>query len=61
MPALCTKLYNSVIEVLLERLQRNGKNGKAISCAAMRKLIHNDFGVIKSGKPFDPNYKRMCK
>ncbi|MSP28062.1 MAG: IS110 family transposase, partial [Methylococcales bacterium] len=34
----------------------NGKNGKAIVCAAMHKLIHLAFGVLKSGKPFDPKY-----
>jgi len=56
MPALCAKRYNPVIQVFWDRLQRNGKNGKAITCAAMRKLIHIAFGVIKSGKPFDPNY-----
>jgi hypothetical protein len=39
-----------------ERLKANGKNGKAIACAAMRKLIHIAFGMLKSGKPFDPNY-----
>jgi transposase len=56
MPALCAKRYNPAIQVFWDRLQRNGKNGKAITCAAMRKLIHIAFGVIKSGKPFDPNY-----
>jgi transposase len=30
--------------------------GKAIACAAMRKLIHIPFGVLKSGLPFDPLY-----
>jgi transposase len=24
--------------------------------AAMRKLIHIAYGVLKSGKPFDPSY-----
>jgi transposase len=56
MPALCAKRHNPVIQAFWDRLQRNGKNGKAITCAAMRKLIHIAFGVIKSGKPFDPNY-----
>ena len=36
------------------RLKANGKNGKAIVCAAMRKLIHLSFAILKSGKPFDP-------
>ena len=56
MPALCAKRHNPIIQVFWDRLKGNGKNGKAIACAAMRKLIHIAFGVIKSGKPFDPNY-----
>jgi hypothetical protein len=39
-----------------QRLKDNGKNGKAIVCAAMRKLIHIAFAILKSGLPFDPNY-----
>jgi len=27
-----------------------------VVCAAMRKLLHLVFGVLKSGMPFDPNY-----
>jgi hypothetical protein len=38
-----------------QRLKANGKNGKAVACAAMRKLIHIAFGVLKAGNPFDPN------
>jgi len=56
MPAMCAWVHNPVIRVFCERLKANGKNGKAIVCAAMRKLIHIAFGVLKSGKPFDPNY-----
>jgi transposase len=54
MPALCAWKHNPVIHDFCERLKANGKNGKAIVCAAMRKLIHIAFGVLKSGKPFDP-------
>ena len=56
MPAMVAWKYNPLIHVFCERLKANGKNGKAILCAAMRKLIHIAFGVLKSGKPFDPNY-----
>lgn len=28
----------------------------AIICAAMRKLIHIAFAILKSGKPFDPHF-----
>ncbi|HLV17299.1 MAG TPA: IS110 family transposase, partial [Pseudomonas sp.] len=31
-----------------------GKSGKQIICAAMRKLLHIAYGVLKSGRPFDP-------
>ena len=54
MPALCAWKHNPLIHDFCERLKANGKNGKAIACAAMRKLIHIAFGVLKSGKPFDP-------
>ena len=56
MPAMVAWQYNPLIRVFCERLKANGKNGKAIVCAAMRKLIHLAFGVLKSGKPFDLNY-----
>lgn len=56
MPALVAWRHNPLIRIFCERLKAKGKNGKAIACAAMRKLIHIAFGVIKSGKPFDPNY-----
>ena len=56
MPALCALRFNPLIRVFCQRLKANGKNGKTIACAAMRKLIHMAFGVLKSGKPFDPNY-----
>ena len=39
-----------------ERLKANGKNDKAVVCAAMRKLIHLAFAILKSGRPFNPNY-----
>jgi len=37
-----------------ERLARSGKPPKRISGAMMRKLLHVAFGVLKSGKKFDP-------
>jgi transposase len=56
MPALCALRFNPLIRTFSERLKANGKNGKAVTCAAMRKLIHIAFGVLKSGKAFNPNY-----
>jgi len=42
---------------MYERLKKNGKNGKVIVCAVMRKLVHIIFGILKSVKPFDPNFR----
>lgn len=56
MPALVAWQHNPAIRIFCERLKANGKNGKAITCAAMRKLIHLAFAILKSGKPFDPNF-----
>ncbi|MVF23630.1 IS110 family transposase, partial [Methylocaldum sp. BRCS4] len=39
-----------------ERLKAQGKNGKLIVGAAMRKLLVLAYGVLKSGRPFDPNH-----
>ena len=56
MPALVAWRHNPPIRTFCERLKANGKNGKAIVCAAMRKLIHLAFAILKSGQPFNPNY-----
>jgi hypothetical protein len=40
-----------------QRLKEKGKNEIVIVCAIMRKLVHVIFGVLKSGKKYDPNHK----
>ena len=57
MPALVSIRYNSLMMAFYQRLKEKGKNGKVIVCAIMRKLVHVIFGVLKSGKKYDPNYK----
>ncbi len=53
MPALVAGKHNPAIRALCERLKAKGKNGKAIVCAAMRKLLCMAYGVLKSGLPYD--------
>jgi transposase len=49
--------FNPVIKRYCEHLrEKKGKAYKVARCAAARKLIHIAFGVIKSGKAFDPTY-----
>ncbi|UPQ83487.1 IS110 family transposase [Pseudomonas knackmussii] len=53
MPAVTALTYNPAITALKKRLEAKGKAGKQIVCAAMRKLLHIAYGVLKSGQPFD--------
>jgi transposase len=57
MPALVSIQCNPLMIVFYNRLKEKGKNGKVIVCAIMRKLVHLIFGILKSGKKYDPNYK----
>lgn len=56
MPALSAKRYNPIIESFCRRLQQRGKRPMEIIGAAMRKLLHIVYGVLKSGKAFDPSF-----
>ncbi|KGR42989.1 IS110 family transposase [Xanthomonas vasicola] len=55
MPALVAMRHNPVVTALKQRLHARGKHGKQIVCAAMRKLLHLAYGVLKSGTAFDPH------
>ena len=39
-------------------LRERGKSKMSVIGAAMRKLIHLAYGVLKTGKPFDPNWTK---
>ncbi|TBU87768.1 IS110 family transposase [Phytopseudomonas dryadis] len=54
LPAVVSMSHNSAIRAMADRLRAKGKSGKQIVCAAMRKLLCIAYGVLKSGKPFNP-------
>jgi transposase len=55
MPALSAMRYNPAVIALVDRLKAQGRlKGKQIVIAAMRKLLVLCFGVLKTGKEFDP-------
>jgi len=56
-PAIVAKRHNPIVRAFCERLSSNGKNKMQVIGAAMRKLIHIAFGVLKSGRMFDPNHE----
>lgn len=55
-PAITAIRFNPVVRALAERLQQQNKPKKVIIAAAMRKLIHIAYGVLKNKTPFDPNW-----
>lgn len=59
-PAIVATQHNPIIKAMSERLRERGKCPMVIIGAAMRKLIHIAFGVLKSGKPFDPSYGKTA-
>ena len=59
-PAIVATQHNPIIKDLSERLREAGKCPMVIIGAAMRKLIHIAYGVLKSGKPFDPHHAKTA-
>jgi transposase len=59
-PAVVATQHNPIIKALSERLREGGKCPMVIIGAAMRKLIHLAYGVLKSGKPFDPHHVKTA-
>jgi len=58
MPALVAKKNNPIVHAFCEQLANRGKQKMVIVGAAMHKLLMLVYGVLKSGKAFDPNYAR---
>lgn len=55
MPAMVALRYNPIMIKLKERLSAQGKPKMVIIGAAMRKLIHLIYGVLKNNTPFNEN------
>jgi transposase len=56
MPAIVARKYNPFIKALCDRLLVKGKSKMSVVGAAMHKLLRQVFGVLKSQKPFDPDF-----
>lgn len=56
MPAIVAWRCNPIVHRFCERLGAHGLSKMAIVAAAMRKLLHLVFGILKHQVPFDPNY-----
>jgi transposase len=56
MPAISAKRWNPIVRAFCERLTQSGHQPIEVVCAAMRKLLHLAYGVLKSNQPFNPDY-----
>jgi hypothetical protein len=56
MAAIVAFHYNPHVRSRYDRLLARGKAKKAALGAAMRKLVHLCFGVIKTGTPYQADY-----
>jgi transposase len=59
-PAITALRCSPFFKAWAEGLQERGKCKMTIICAVMRKLIHLAYGVLKTGKPFDPEWTRIA-
>lgn len=54
MPCVVAMQHNPPIRAMADRLKARGKPGMVVVIAAMRKLLHIVYGVLKNARPFDP-------
>ena len=60
-PAIVAKRCNPIVKAFCERLSKKGKPKMVVIVAAIRKLLHLAYGVLKTGKAFDPNYLEIAQ
>ena len=59
-PAITALRCSSFFQAWAKGLQERGKSKMSVICAVMRKLIHLAYGVLKSEKPFDPQWAKSA-
>jgi len=59
-PAITALRCSPFFQAWAKGLQERGKSKMSVICAVMRKLVHVAYGVLKSGKPFDPEWVKSA-
>jgi transposase len=60
-PAVTALRCSPFFQAWAEGLRARGKSKMAVIGAAMRKLVHLAYGVLKTGRPFDPQWAQEAK
>ena len=56
MPSLVARRHNPILQAFGDRLAASGMAKKAVIGAITHKLAHLIYGVLKTNRPFDPNF-----
>jgi transposase len=59
-PAITALRCSPFFQAWAEGLHKRGKSKMAVIGAVMRKLVHLAYGVLKTGKPFDPEWAKSA-
>jgi transposase len=59
-PAVTALRCSPFFQAWAEGLRARGKSKMAVIGAAMRKLVHLAYGVLKTGRPFDPEWAKRA-
>jgi transposase len=59
-PAITALRCSPFFQQWAEGLRARGKSKMSVICAVMRKLVHLAYGVLKSGKEFDPQWAKSA-
>ena len=59
-PAVTALRCSPFFQQWAEGLRQRGKSKMAVIGAAMRKLVHLAYGVLKTGRPFDPAWRKIA-
>jgi transposase len=59
-PAITALRCSPFFQQWAEGLRQRGKCKMSVICAVMRKLVHLAYGVLKSEKPFDPQWAKTA-
>lgn len=59
-PAVTAIRCSPFFQEWVEGLRQRGKSKMAVIGAVMRKLVHLAYGVLKTGRPFDPEWAKRA-
>jgi transposase len=59
-PAITALRCSPFFQAWAKGLQERGKSKMGVICAVMRKLVHLAYGVLKTGKAFDPEWGKSA-